>query len=302
MLVRRSGSSENVPALAIAFNCFIIASLCFSATASPQSTTSKSPSLAASSSHRDAPRTNTSDAEALKHYKVAQAAIADNDLATGEKELQAACAHSRRGNYFFTLAQVEFKLNKLDDANTAIAKAAALGLARDVKDEADDLQGKITYALQKQRQAEEISKHIEDRLRSFVGTWTGDEVRDLDYTVTLQVFSNPMGAARIEILGATDSADRFNYHWSGNANISVDLKYDDQHSSESALRFNQVGQWECTGSLSSRYGSTEDYCAKTAHGYFRNYNFAFSYVRLDGDGITWGGYAIAKPIKLTRVR
>jgi tetratricopeptide (TPR) repeat protein len=108
---------------------------------------------------------STSEAEARRHYKIALAAMQNNDLETAEDELKkAAQLTPRNALIYYNLAVVAEKRGDVHAADESLAKAQQLHLPVDVKDQADTLRGEIDYKLQQEAKETAVQQETNKRL------------------------------------------------------------------------------------------------------------------------------------------
>src|SRR5208282_186061 len=131
---------------------------------------------------------STSDAEARKHYKIALAALQNNDLATAEDELRMAAQLTPRNPLiYYNLAVVAEKRGDIHGADESLAKAEHLHLPADVKDQAETLRGEIDYKLQQESKQAAVQQEAYKRLAAFnwlFGTWEAEPDRSADSYVS----------------------------------------------------------------------------------------------------------------------
>ncbi len=123
--------------------------------------------------------------EAQKHYRIALEAIKNNDFTAASDELKtAADLAPKNALIWYNLAVVESKKGDSKSALEHLQKAESLGLPRNLQNDAEQLDAKLSYAVGKdiQRKADELkreqlSKQIHTLLDGLVGALHGYECR-----------------------------------------------------------------------------------------------------------------------------
>ena len=111
------------------------------------------------------PAQSESDAQAQLHFRVAQAAIKNNDMKAAEEELILACkAAPKMALLYYNLAVVQEKQNERLAAKTSLDRALQLGVPTANSDAAQELLATLTYELRNYRD-----------IRPAAGDWGGDE-------------------------------------------------------------------------------------------------------------------------------
>lgn len=112
--------------------------------------------------------------EAQKHYRVAVEALKNNDLETALRELNAASGLApKNAMIWYNLAVVESKNGDSAPALEHLKKAETLKLPKNLQNDADEMEAKLTYTLDKDRQkqveqqkAEMFSQRLSDITKS----------------------------------------------------------------------------------------------------------------------------------------
>lgn len=104
------------------------------------------------STHKVAPKPlSPEEKEAQMHYRIALEALKNNDLVAAQQELtQASALAPKNALIWYNLAVVESKSNDPQSAMKHLQKAIDLGMPAAMKDDANDLKAKLTYAIRKQ--------------------------------------------------------------------------------------------------------------------------------------------------------
>jgi hypothetical protein len=156
----------------VIFVVLLSASFCnqVAAQSSPQQTPKKS---ASGQSATLTPQ----EKEAQKHYRIALEAIKNNDFTTASDELKtAADLAPKNALVWYNLAVVESKKGDSAPALEHVQKAERLGLPKNLQNDADQLEAKLSYEIEthkkkriEQQKAEEFSSKLSDITKSIKG-------------------------------------------------------------------------------------------------------------------------------------
>jgi|ERR1017187_959523 tetratricopeptide (TPR) repeat protein len=115
--------------------------------------------------------------EAQKHYRIAQEALKNNDLSTASDELKtAADLAPKNALIWYNVAVVESKKGDSTVALEHLEKAESIGLPKNLQNDADQLEAKLSYEIEtdkkkrvEQQKAEEFSSKLSDITKSIKG-------------------------------------------------------------------------------------------------------------------------------------
>jgi hypothetical protein len=209
------------------FAAMISMSLVCNPTVTAQTSSAQAPKKAAT-----IPAALTPDQrEAQKHYRIALEALKDNDFVTAADELTAASKLApKNALIWYNLAVVESK--KGDSAQSALddfQKAISLGLPKTMKNDADELEAKLSYEVKKEAKKQalsqkllELQKEIKDlaggqcRYDNDLGYASSHQAESYSYDLSLPVASVPR--LRIHEKLFESSSDFTSLDTSGNSN------------------------------------------------------------------------------------
>jgi tetratricopeptide (TPR) repeat protein len=99
--------------------------------------------------------------EAQKHYRIAQEALKNNDLNTASDELKtAADLAPKNALIWYNLAIVESKKGESSTGLEHLQKAEVLGIPKSLQNEADQLEAKLAYEMQRQAKKEAFNAKL----------------------------------------------------------------------------------------------------------------------------------------------
>lgn len=110
------------------------------------------------STSAQSPTLTPQEKEAQKHYRIALEAIKNNDFTTASDELKtAADLAPKNALIWYNLAVVESKKGDSKPALDHLQKAEGLGLPKNLRDDANQLEAKLTYEVKRDAKKETFS-------------------------------------------------------------------------------------------------------------------------------------------------